>query len=448
MLFRKFNRTKAPLILLAFSAFWLPAYAEPEISSSALVENIQSGTKNILVYGSGFGTKSQAAPVLVDRVEVAYENGQLSALHSAVDAAQVVLRSSDSNESLWEKSSLNIDVDTSRASRHSASSSHYYFEGENNFLGWPNAYGGTNTSVDNRQLYLSWWYKPKFDPGSYWAFTAESINGTFKGMETLLVEGGYEGTYIGIDRDGLINAVFPGLGSNSLKGKRIKGALSGATTIFPSESRKGSGSGYETPGSQKLARIWEDPNGGDGIRLSWTQMHQTLSSHNNVSGVVNWENTPLNAGQWNHLELELDTVKGRVRLFLNGENFSSFEFDPSLDQMGKWSPTIAGLGLNGKVGKLQEGEIDDIYFDKTVQRVLIGDAAVFSDLKNYELQRPVSWKDNEIEVSLFLGQFSGRENLHGLYLYVFDKHGNVNSRGYEICEDCKAPPAKTPLSVE
>lgn len=444
----RFSRAKALAVLLAFSGLGLPAHAAPEISSVVLDDSLSSGAKHILVFGNGFGTKNQASPVLVDRVDVAYENGQLNTLNSGTSASEVVIRSSDSNESLWEKSSLSVGINTTRASRHPASSSHYYFEGENNFLGWPNAYGGSNTPVDNRQLYLSWWYKPKFDPDSYWAFTADSINGTFKEMETLLVEGGYEGTYVGIDRDGLINAIFPGLGSDSLKGKRLEGALSGATTIFPSEFRGGTGSGYETPGSQKFVRIWEDPNGREGIRLSWTQMHQTLSSRDGVAGVVNWDTKSLNAGQWNHLELELDTARGRVRLFLNGENFAGFDFDPSLDAAGKWSPTIAALGLNGKVGKLQEGEIDDIYFDKTLQRVVVGDAPQFRDLENYEVQRPVSWKDGEIELSLFLGQFSDRGTLGGLYVYVFDKEGNVNSQGYEICEDCKAPPAATPLTVQ
>lgn len=437
------NQNKAILLFLGGLSF-LPfqAQANPSVSTVVVEEGMEGIATGLSVFGNGFGSKKQAAPVLVDRVEVAYENGERNSVYSSVDGSELVIRSSNSNESLWEKSSLNVHVDQTRVKRHKASRAHYFFEGENNFLGWPNAYGGSDTPTDNRQLYLSWWYKPKVDPGSYWAFTTETLNGNFRESETLLVEGGYEGVYLGIDRDGLINAGFPGVGKNSLVGARIEGKESGATVTFPTEFRGGTGTGFETPGSQKFLRVWEDPSGKEGIRFSWTQMHQT------GMGVVNWDSKPLKGGEWNHLEVEIDTARGKVDLAINGDFFGGFDFDPSKDAEGKWSPTIAALGLNGKVGKLQEGEIDDIYFDNSLQRVIIGDAPEYDKLTQYEVQRPVSWSDEEIELSLFLGQFEGRGTLGGLYVYVFDEDGNVNQDGYEICESCKAPPASTPLTVE
>ena len=150
-------------------------------------------------------------------------------------------------------------------------------------------------------------------------------------------------------------------------------------------------------------------------------MHQT------GMGVVNWDAKSLNAGKWNHLEVELDTTKGRVDFAINGEFFGGYNFEPAKDASGRYSPTIAALGLNGKVGKLQVGEIDDIYFDNSLQRVIIGDSPDFDTLTQYEVQRPISWNDGAIEVSLFLGQFEDRNTLGGLYLYVFDKEGNAVS---------------------
>lgn len=243
------------LLTLSFQALGAPA-----VSSVVINEGEQDRKRQISVFGNGFGSKAQPAPILVDHVDVAYENGVKNNVYADIDGSEVVVRSSDSNESLWEKSSLDMRVDSTRPKRHGASTSHYYFEGENSILGWPNAYGGnSDTPIDNRQLYLSWWYKPKFDPSSYWAFTAESANGDFQESETLLVEGGHEGTYIGIDREGLINAAFPGVSKESLVGSRIEGETSGATVTFPTEFRSGSGTGYQTPGSQKFLRIWEDP---------------------------------------------------------------------------------------------------------------------------------------------------------------------------------------------
>lgn len=439
-----FRSSKHKVFLVAFGGLGLglQVQAAPVLTSVVLQEETQSQEAKLSVYGDNFGSKSQAAPILFDQVEVAYENGVKNDLYSNVDASELVIRSPSSNESLWEKSSSYISVNSTRTKRHGGSQSHYFFEGENNFLGWPNAYGGTETPTDNRQMYLSWWYKPKVDPGSYWAFTTESVSGVFQESETLLVEGGHEGTYIGVDKDGLINASFPGLSSKDLVGARIEGQISGATATFPTEFRGGSGTGYESPGSQKFLRIWEDPSGKEGIRFSWTQMHQT------GMGVVNWDSKPLRAGEWNHLEVELDTAKGRVDFSINGDFFGGFDFAPSEDAAGRWSPTISALGLNGKVGKLQEGEIDDIYFDNSLQRVILGDSPEYSTLSQYEVQRPISWNDGAIEVSLFLGQFEDRGTLGGLYIYVFDKDGDVNQKGFEICGDCKAPPASTPLTVE
>lgn len=416
--------------------------ADPVVSTVILQEGAQGSAGQISVFGSGFGNKAQAAPVLVDHVDVAYENGLRNSIYSDVDGSEAVIRSSNSSASLWEKSSFNVRVDNTRAKRHSASQAQYFFEGENNFLGWPNAYGGSSTPTDNRQLYVSWWYKPKVDPSSYWAFTTETLNGNFQQSETLLVEGGYEGVYLGTDSDGLINAAFPGVSKKNLGGSRIQGKESGATVTFPMEFRGGSGSGFESPGSQKFLRIWEDPRGKEGIRFSWTQMHQV------GMGNVNWDSKPLKGGEWNHLEIELDTIKGRVDFAINGDFFGGYDFEPTKDASGQYSPTIAALGLNGKVGKLQEGEIDDIYFDNSLQRVIIGDSPNFDTLTQYEVQRPISWNDGAIEISLFLGQFEDRGTLAGLYVYVFDKQGNVNRRGYEICEDCKAPPASTSLTVK
>lgn len=420
--------------------FGLPFHVEADPVVSEVV--LHDKMNRISVFGAGFGSKKQAAPILVDRVDIAYENGTKNSVYSHVEGSEAVTRSTDSSESLWEKSSFNVYVNSTRVKRHSASRSHYFFEGENNFLGWPNAYGGSDTPADNRQLYLSWWYKPKVDPGSYWAFTTETLSGTFQESETLLVEGGYEGVFLGIDSDGLINAGFPGVPKENLVGARIEGEKSGATVTFPTEFRSGSGTGFETPGSQKFLRIWEDPSGNEGIRFSWTQMHQT------GMGVVNWDSKPLKGNEWNHLEVELDTVRGRVDLAINGNFFGGFDFDPTRDAEGKWSPTVAALGLNGKVGKLQKGEIDDIYLDSSLQRVIIGNSPEYNKLTQYEVQRPISWEDGEIELALFLGQFEGRATLSGLYAYVFDKQGNVNQKGYEICPDCPAPPAPTPLTVK
>src|SRR5690606_25941895 len=105
----------------------------------------------------------------------------------------------------------------------------------------------------------------------------------------------------------------------------------------------------------------------------------------------NWAEAPLRGGEWNLLELELDGDEGLIRLNVNAKQFTSFKFDPSVVYQGAWSPTIAQIGLEGKVGKLQEGHVDDIYIDSTLQRIAIGNAETLENLTHYEIQMATRW---------------------------------------------------------
>lgn len=97
------------LLTLSFQALGAPA-----VSSVVINEGEQDRKRQISVFGNGFGSKAQPAPILVDHVDVAYENGVKNNVYADIDGSEVVVRSSDSNESLWEKSSLDMRVDSTR----------------------------------------------------------------------------------------------------------------------------------------------------------------------------------------------------------------------------------------------------------------------------------------------------------------------------------------------
>lgn len=429
--------------------------AAPTITATS-AEETADGRILVTVQGSGFGTKEQAAPVLVDYVDKSYEYGKLNDAYSKLGHGDKVPATTDGEPSIWAAvssgawGSVPPYINSTQPPRHQSSSEHYLLTGHNSTLGNPVAYGGLSgwdTPKDNHQLYVSWWYKPAYTPSRYWRISPIDYQGTFEEGETLNVGGLVTATFIGQDPEGQLNIQFnekPPVTSD-LKGSRISGEQSGASATFPSDPVSSSEEGYETPGSQKYIRVWEDPYGKEGLRFSWTQMHQTISSRGDISGLVNWEAADIEGGEWHHLEVAVDTALGKIELSVNASVLTTLNFDPRLSMESQYSPTVALLGLNGKVGKLQEGLLDDIYIDSTLQRVVLANAKTASEVTHYELQRPIKWTPTTVTFSLNEGSLT---NFESSYVYVYGKDGNVNAEGIAVCQTCKAPPDQVKLEVK
>lgn len=254
------------------------------------------------------------------------------------------------------------------------------------------------------------------------------------------------GEFIGVDEEGLLNFTFPGnISANNLKGTELVGEASKARTIFPDGFRGGSGYGYEAPGTKTL-RIWDDPKSG-GIRTSLSHTDYFMSAANpeyNSNRI--YQRRDMVPDIWHHFEVELDVERGTFKSWFNGELGGVAQFDPRAAYEEAYSPTIALIGNNAKQDHLQNMYISEIYMDKSVQRIVIGNAARYEDLTHYELQRPLKWTNNEAEFSVNLGALS---NSSDLYLYVFDEEGVPNQQGFELCvaADCPVPPQKIQLQV-
>lgn len=423
------------------------------IQSPAITELTQGST--ITITGSGFGSKPQAAPILYDTVDAAYENGVLNPRHSQLSNGDLILGTNENPDSIWAGpsntafGSSRVQVTSDRPTRHANSSEHYYFKGFNGFVGKPVAYGGKSgfdTPVDEPQLYVSWWYKPKYSPSLYWRIDPLNQEGTFVPGEKLAINGN-SATFIGIDDEGMINLAFDNLvNSNNLKGQLLRGSQSNATTIFPDIFKGGGDFGYLDPGSQKYLRIREDANGKIGIALSWTQMHQSLSGYNTSDVLVNWAKRVLEGNQWHFMEFMIDTNKGTFKINIDAQPLTSFNFDPKLAFEGEWSPTVALLGLNGKVGHLQESDFDDIYIDNSFQRVIIADSKNIQEAGYTEVQYPTSWSDTAIKFQLNKGSLPEAQEI---YVFVSNRDGDFNLEGYPLlCEDCSSPPARIEINVD
>ncbi|MDA8363355.1 MAG: hypothetical protein M0Z84_05935 [Gammaproteobacteria bacterium] len=75
----------------------------------------------------------------------------------------------------------------------------------------------------------------------------------------------------------------------------------------------------------------------------------------------------------------------------------------------------------------------DIYVDNTWSRVMIGNASTWSQSTAHDIEIPTAWSGTSISVVLHNSSLPSFSNA---YLYVFDSNGNVNQAGYPLCSSC------------
>ena len=432
-------------IFVWFAMIFPSLVAAVEINRVEIVEGDQ-----FAVEGNGFGARpGQGAPVLMDFAEYAYENGVLNEHHVGFIHGQNIERSSSDPDTLWVKPSVGSSsearaprLDRLAKNRLASSDAHYLMEGASSWLGWPAAYGGLETPVDNQKLYISWFMRPKYDPRWYWSTTPLDQIGQFIPGEAVEING-IDGTYAGKSdagiSSGMLVFMLPGQrNANNLAGQKLVGLKSGAKITFHPDFAGSSGTGFLGPGSNKYPRVWEDSDGREGVRLSWTNGQITQSG---LSPSENTFRADVIPARWNFMELFVDLNVGRAIAKVNGEKGFDEVFGPDQDWEASGSPTAALLGFEGKIQVLQQIEIDDIYMDFRFSRVVIGSEPNFTDLKSYNLQVPVEWSDNQIT---FIPGRNGVDFSEAAYLYIVNENGEVNERGFPLCESCGNAPNPPP----
>lgn len=92
---------------------------------------------------------------------------------------------------------------------------------------------------------------------------------------------------------------------------------------------------------------------------------------------------------------------------------------------------LNGVDLNG-AEQSWSLQTDDHYVDFTPARIELGNAPTFSQSTHREIQLPIDWGNNEIELALNKGAFGAEDDL---YLYVVNNDGSVNEQGYPLVSD-------------
>jgi hypothetical protein len=448
------------------------ANAAPAITSVEFTKSDTQIYETVRIFGTGFGKKDQAPPVLFDQTNNTWENGVANRHQSTFKDMTIVRRPNLDPNTIWSKPSLpneqntGIMVTNSRETRNGLPGSHYYGKGNDNYLGWPMASGGESIKYESETMFSAFWIKMPFDLTNYFAIPADQYpTSFFTGVsenygEDLKVEGiSGLGRVISVEKvGGLPNGWLffeppEGATLKELIGKRIIGVRSGAQVLFPESAslNKFDSHGFISPRG-KYARFWSDP-AGSGYRFSLANLG--VAGTGKSLWTNNFGKRSPSPGKWNLFEVEIDLgATPRLNVWLNGELYlsSDEEWSTALNKSSTSSDTgltIALLGINDFLPVPFSVEIDDIYLDKSLQRVMICNVNQFSEFRsgvgNCELQRIVNWSESEIEFAKYLGDIDSRDSL---YLYVFDGDGGYNKSGVHLKGGVAAPSPINQIEIE
>lgn len=196
-------------------------------------------------------------------------------------------------------------------------------------------------------------------------------------------------------------------------------------------------------GSNKFIRIWDDHTGTH-TRISWTQMHLTYGAKD-ISGSddISWGGWSGNVGEWNLLEIYVDSGNNVIKAWTNGKlihDVKNFIKSGISDGLG-----IRLLGFDPSIGDPyadMEIYIDNLYASNTQARVVLAAQATWSNalLSQTATQLPLNWSNSTIEVNIDPNKLTQES-----YIYVINEDREVNQTGYPVsgCSQCPAPPKLT-----
>lgn len=159
-------------------------------------------------------------------------------------------------------------------------------------------------------------------------------------------------------------------------------------------------------------------------------------------------------GRWSKIEIyvkisNLDHANPDTGTLLVVENGADiYNFQGGQHSIGRtdgktvagWDPnrTDSAGGFQRGYGRNNNRFFADLYLDYTWQHVVLGDASRIDLCSKLEVQNPTAWSDTSITVTVNRGVFSDSQKV---YLYVYDATGTPNTNGLLVAGGDTTPPA-------
>lgn len=411
--------------LLVLVLMW-PFVAMGQTPISAEVQKTADGVvQNIIVKGSGFGTKP--APVLYDTVGDVYEKGVLNTTFSDFPPTrQITMEDTAKNSSSpWQNMSGSLFIQSDPAFMRGPQSGKYYYGSQNDtHIHNPRVHSRSGTPVEAKKLYVSWWFRQQNETRNYFQHELSSIDSGFNPQEGDEFEVMAGKDWTGMDKIyGRVVAYYPETkilhanyygqnNANRVNQKSLILTKNGKSAVLEKYIRG--------TGSNKYLRVWES-DGTDGtFRSSWTNTEIYQGDFRKVqrSNVV--------PQQWNHMEYFADQEKKYIKSKVNGVVDAEGYYTVASD-IPKHSPTIGLIGFDSNQPEMhQQIWMDDIYMDTSFKRITLGNAPTYSEVTHEEVQFYSLWKDNEIHFSPYYGSLDRKQPA---YIYIYSEDDVPNAKG-------------------
>lgn len=402
-------------------------------SISSVTDN---GDGTLTISGSNFGTKAQAAPVLVDYVAEAYVNGVQDTTGGSWTLGDTMpVGSSGDTEAIWRSATATMKIVDNRPMRHAGLSRIYSGE-DTAWLGTPIAYSEQEGTMPSgkQPFYGAWWFRQAYPAIKLWGIIPAAQPATAFIKDEVITCNGFTGVYAGnaAESGGTMHYLHFDLYRlvGNYEGGTVTGQTSGATMVFPDAGWGGSGVGFFSAGT-KYARLWDDPSGTQN-----GQIRASIAVHDHYLRFLGGErvvenqggnaNLDVDRGEWALMEVELDAQVGKFRVYLNGALKSDEStYDPEGIGIESLSPVLTLIGNDGGPSKTQVTDVGEIYLDQGLSRVYLGNASTWDACSHRELQRPTAWAGDEIKVDLNEGELAGESR----WVYVAGPDGSINATG-------------------
>jgi hypothetical protein len=253
--------------------------------------------------------------------------------------------------------------------------------------------------------------------------------------EIRIIETGQKGYLAGI-KDDRLHVVFPGIThASDLNDKHLIETSTGAQAYL--DPRTAYSSGFN-----KYIRVWADQFGTEGIRLSWTNWNLALHGAQQTSFSPDMRNPQ--KGIWNHMELFVDAKRKIAVSRVNGKKQFEVDWSSTSYPDSIYSSTIGLIGFNGKFVDFQETQLDHIYMDNRIDRVLISNQATLEEGATYNVLPIIRVDRNTISAIVYAPAIQpGKAYIH----YINDIDPVGSQAIMEVCFRCDTTTSKPSAPV-
>ncbi len=364
------------LLYISFNVLNNQCFAAPQINSiSGIIQN----KNTVIIEGSDFGNKEQAAPLISSFDNINNENNWDNP--ASFPGGDWELTSGDSF-----LSNLHTRSDLEK----------HNYALSCTMDGWDNGYDKINYNIptSTQNIYVSWWQYRDIETIH---FNTETSNAKFFRL--------YHGNASNVPN--IVFTLWPTTDHN-LDGFILTG---------------------DYLGNQDGELVYSSP---ECATESWGSTNLMYGTHICAGG----------AREWNHFEIFVHWPSaptgedGSVVWLVDGKTIGRVEnarMDDGIHVPGEGGIVLIG-NVTGATDPVVEKYISDVYIDKTIAHVYLSDSPIstWPDTANEthtENQIAVNWNNNSISIILNQGSFLTGENL---YLYVVNENGLVNTNGYPV----------------